>query len=52
VGFNNPVAGRIAHWNNLKERAFGVSPHDNDVIVGAVRETAQQVRVVRVVKVG
>lgn len=49
VGFNNPVAGRIAHWNNLKERAFGMSPRDSEVITEAVRAVARQSRVVRVV---
>lgn len=50
ISFNNPIAGRIAHWNNIKERAFGVSPRDEATIVAAVIETAKQARIVRVVK--
>lgn len=51
VGFNNPIANRIAHWNNLKERAFGVSPRDRQTIVAAVKATVHEARVVSVVKV-
>lgn len=50
VGFNNPVAGRIAHWNNLKERAFGVSPRDRQALVAAVKATIREARIVRVVR--
>jgi hypothetical protein len=49
VGFNNPVANRIAHWNNLKERAFAVSPRDHEILVQAVNAVAKQARFVRVV---
>jgi phage gpG-like protein len=48
IGFNNPIAGRIAHWNNLRERAFGVSPRDRQTLVAAVRATARQARVITV----
>lgn len=48
VGFNNPVANRIAHWNNLRERAFTVSPKDRQTIVAAVRATTKESRVVTV----
>jgi hypothetical protein len=48
VGFNNPIAGRIAHWNNLKERAFAVSPRNRQVLVAAVSATLRVARVVTV----
>jgi hypothetical protein len=48
IGFNNPVAGRIAHWNNLKERAFGVSPSNRQVLMAAMRATMRQSKVVTV----
>jgi len=46
IGFNNPVAGRVAHFNNLRERAFGVSSADRRVIGAAVVATARQAKVV------
>lgn len=48
IGFNNPVAGRIAHWNNLRERAFGVSSLNRTVIRAAVKAMQRQVKVVTV----
>jgi hypothetical protein len=48
IGFNNPIAGRIAHWNNLRERAFGVSDKDRATLVAAVRATARQATFVTV----
>src|ERR1019366_3702087 len=36
IGFNNPIAGRIAHFNQLRERAFSVSPMDRRTLVAAV----------------
>jgi phage gpG-like protein len=48
IGFNNPIAGRIAHWNNLRERAFGVSPRDREALIAAVRATMRQSRVISV----
>lgn len=51
IGFKNPIAARIAHWNNLKERSFGVSPQDRKTIVAAVNATAREARIVRVVRV-
>src|ERR1039458_454448 len=51
IGFNNPVASRVARFNNLRERAFGVSPLDRQVLVAAVHATVRQARVVTVRKV-
>ena len=50
IGFNNPIAARIAHFNNLRERAFGVSPMDRQMLVAAVNATVRQVKVVTVGK--
>lgn len=50
IGFNNPVAARIARYNNLRERAFGVSPMDRGAIVAAVNAMAHQAKVVTVRK--
>lgn len=50
IGFNNPIANRIARWNNKKERAFTLSPSDKEVFIAAVRATVQTARVVTVHK--
>jgi hypothetical protein len=50
IGFNNPIAARIARFNNLRERAFGVSPHDRQILVAAVNATARQSKIVTVRK--
>lgn len=51
IGFVDPVADTRAHFNNLRDRAFGAAPSDQKVLIAAVHETAKQARVVRVVKV-
>lgn len=51
VGFINSRADTVAHINNQRERAFGLSPNDNRGLRSAVAATAKQVRVVRTVKV-
>jgi phage gpG-like protein len=51
IGFNNPVAGRIARFNQRREDAFGVSSHDNQNLMVDVRATMQQVKVVTVRKI-
>ena len=51
IGFIDPQADRIAHINNLRERQFGLSPRDREVLQRVVRATAKQARVVRAVKV-
>jgi hypothetical protein len=51
IAFNNPVAAQIARLNNLRERAFGVSPRDRQVLVAAVNATARQAKFVTVKKV-
>lgn len=48
IGFNNPIADRIAHWNNLRERAFGVSPSNHAILGAAIQAMLRRVRVVTV----
>jgi hypothetical protein len=40
IGFTDAQADLIAHVNNQRERAFGVSPKDREKLVAAVRATA------------
>lgn len=47
VGFVNDQADRIAHRNNLREKAFGVSPNDRKAVNAAVLASLKQFRVVR-----
>ena len=51
IGFIDPQADRIAHINNLRDRQFGLSPRDREVLQRVVSATAKQARVVRAVKV-
>lgn len=48
IGFVDPNADRIAHVNQLRERQFGISPKDRNVLNAAVLATLRRVRVVRV----
>ena len=47
IAFNNPIAARIARWNNLRERAFGVSPSDRASLVESVNVMARESKLVR-----
>lgn len=47
VGFISDQADRIAHRNNLREKAFGVSPNDRKAVNAAVLASLQQFRVIR-----
>jgi hypothetical protein len=38
IGFIDPKADQIAHINNQREKQFGVSPKDREVLTGAVEE--------------
>jgi hypothetical protein len=51
IGFIDPEADRIAHINNQRERQFGLSPKDEEVLRRVVHATAMQARVVRTTKV-
>ena len=51
VGFVSPQADRIAHINNLREKAFGVSPNDSKAVNAAVLATLKQFKVIRFQKV-
>ena len=52
IGFTNPQADMIAHVNNLRERAFGVSPADRKALQEIVWATLNRARVVRLAKAG
>ena len=47
IGFIDPNADRIAHVNNLREKAFGVSAKDRRVLTAAVLAVLRRARVVR-----
>ena len=51
IGFTDPNADLIAHVNNIRERAFGVSPRDRLALNAAVRAVLKTARVVRVARV-
>lgn len=51
IGFIDPEADRIAHINNQREKQFGLSPKDEEVLKRVVHATARQGRVVRVSRV-
>lgn len=48
IGFVDPEADKIAHFNNQREKQFGLSPKDTEVLRKVVYATAKQARVVRV----
>jgi integrase len=50
IGFIDPNADRIAHVNNLRERAFGISPRDRQAMVAVIRAVLRTARVVRVAR--
>ena len=50
IGFVDPNADRIAHVNNLRERAFGISPKDRLALNSIVLAVLKTVRAVRVAK--
>jgi hypothetical protein len=50
IGFADPVADYRAHINNLREKAFGISPNDRKVLNAAVLALLRQVKVVQVKK--
>ncbi len=47
IGFIDPNADRIAHVNNLRERAFGISPRDRVALNSVVLAVLKRTRVVR-----
>ena len=50
IGFTDPQADMIAHVNNLRERAFGVSPEDRRSLREIVLVTLRRLRPVRLRK--
>jgi len=50
IGFVDPNADRIAHVNNLREKAFGVSPKDREALNAVVLVLLRQARAIRVAR--
>ena len=50
IGFINPNADAIAHVNNIRERAFGISPKDRQAMVAVVKAILRTSRVIQVRK--
>ena len=48
IGFVDPNADRIAHVNNIRERAFGVSPKDRQAMVAVIKAVLRKARVIQV----
>jgi poly-gamma-glutamate capsule biosynthesis protein CapA/YwtB (metallophosphatase superfamily) len=46
IGFSDPETDGIAHVNNLRERAFGVSPEDRKALTEIVLATLRTKRIV------
>jgi hypothetical protein len=51
IGFIDPKADAIAHWNNRIEKQFGLSPKDEKALITIVNIVAKQARVVRTEKI-
>lgn len=51
IGFNNPVAQRIAHINNAREEQFGISGKDRETLSPLVQNAAQAGNVIRAEKI-
>jgi hypothetical protein len=51
IGFTDDQSDRIAHINNLREKAFGVSPNDHQVFLEAVRQIFREKKIVRTEKI-
>ncbi len=50
IGFIDPNADLIAHVNNIRERAFGISPKDRQALAAIIRAVLSQSRVIQVRK--
>lgn len=48
IGFIDPNADLIAHVNNIRERAFGISPKDRQAMVAVIRAILRTSRVIHV----
>ncbi|MEI9971037.1 MAG: hypothetical protein WDO73_02735 [Ignavibacteriota bacterium] len=51
IGFDHPLAALHAHFQNVRERQFGVSPNDRNVIVAEVYAAAKNGGIVSVRKI-
>jgi hypothetical protein len=50
IGFVDPHADRIAHVNNRREKAFGVSPSDRRKLTATVLALLKRARVIRAMR--
>ena len=50
IGFIDPNADRIAHVNNIRERAFGISRKDREALNAVAMAVLKQSRLVRVIR--
>ena len=50
IGFINPNADAVAHINNIRERAFGISPKDRQAMVAVIKAILRTSRVIQVRK--
>jgi hypothetical protein len=50
IGFIDPNADLIAHVNNIRERAFGISPKDRQAMAAAIRAVLRTARVIQIRK--
>jgi hypothetical protein len=51
IGFSNPVQDRIAHSNNLREKAFGVSPTDRLAINKGIKKVLAEHPILQIKRV-
>jgi hypothetical protein len=50
IGFINPNADAVAHINNIRERAFGISPKDRQAMIAVISAILRTSRVIQVRK--
>ncbi len=51
IGFIDDRSDKVAHVNNLREKAFGVSPTDHQVFLEAVRNIITEKKIIRTEKI-
>jgi hypothetical protein len=51
IGFSNPVQDKIAHFNNIREKAFGISPNDRKAINIAMKSVLSEHPIVTIRRV-
>lgn len=50
IGFVDPKADLVSHVNNLREKAFGISPNDKNAITSEVLSVLKRARIVRLAR--